>query len=101
MILKKSQSHQDDYNQQILQRVSRSFALTIPCLPPELSGTTSIAYLLCRIVDTIEDEKSLSVPQKQFFSRNLPSSNHVDTLQRCRPVIFYLSEQNASLTLSR
>ncbi len=67
MISVKFQSHKDDYIQQILQRVSRSFALTIPCLPLELSRTTSIGYLLCRIVDTIEDEKSLSFAQKQFF----------------------------------
>ncbi len=63
----KFQSHQDNYKQQILQRVSRSFALTIPCLPPALSHKTSIGYLLCRIADTIEDEKGLSVAQKHSF----------------------------------
>lgn len=61
------QTNQDDYNQQILQRVSRSFALTIPQLPPTLSRTTTIGYLLCRIVDTIEDEKDLSVAEKYSF----------------------------------
>jgi farnesyl-diphosphate farnesyltransferase len=61
------QTHQNDYKQQILQQVSRSFALTIPQLPPVLSRTTTIGYLLCRIVDTIEDEDSLSVDQKHSF----------------------------------
>lgn len=61
------QNHQDNYKQQILQRVSRSFALTIPQLPPVLSRTTTIGYLLCRIVDTIEDEEDLSVAQKHSF----------------------------------
>ncbi|MCK4793872.1 MAG: squalene/phytoene synthase family protein, partial [Desulfobacteraceae bacterium] len=61
------QNKQDNYKQQILQRVSRSFALTIPQLPPVLSRTTTIGYLLCRIVDTIEDEEDLSVAQKHSF----------------------------------
>ena len=55
------------YERQILQRVSRSFALTIPQLPPDLSRTVTNAYLLCRIVDTIEDEESLTIDQKRLF----------------------------------
>ncbi len=58
---------QDNYLQQILERVSRSFALTIPQLPPELIRSTTIGYLLCRIVDTIEDEEGLSIAQKHSF----------------------------------
>lgn len=53
--------------QKMLQGVSRSFALTIPHLPKGLQRTVSIAYLLCRIVDTIEDEEGLSIDQKGSF----------------------------------
>ena len=56
------------YQRQILQDVSRTFALTIPALPPELSRVVSNAYLLCRIADTVEDEVGLSASQKQEFS---------------------------------
>jgi len=55
------------YQQQILQRVSRSFALTIPQLPDALCDTVGNAYLLCRIADTIEDEPSLSYDLKSVF----------------------------------
>ncbi len=51
----------------LLEGVSRTFALTIPQLPAKLYPAVANAYLLCRIVDTIEDEVSLSVEQKAFF----------------------------------
>ena len=38
----------------LLERVSRTFALTIPELPPALCDQVGNAYLLCRIADTIE-----------------------------------------------
>jgi farnesyl-diphosphate farnesyltransferase len=47
------------YQEQILPHVSRTFALTIPQLPPALRIAVTNAYLLCRIADTIEDEPSL------------------------------------------
>lgn len=40
----------------LLERVSRTFALTIPRLPGSLVDVVGNAYLLCRIVDTVEDE---------------------------------------------
>ncbi len=49
----------------LLKGVSRTFALTIPQLPHELRYAVSNAYLLCRIVDTIEDEPALSGDQKK------------------------------------
>jgi 4,4'-diapophytoene synthase len=64
----KSAPSESDRLQQLLQGVSRSFALTIPNLPPQLCQTVTIAYLLCRIVDTIEDEENLPISEKhQFF----------------------------------
>jgi farnesyl-diphosphate farnesyltransferase len=42
-----------------LQDVSRTFALTIPQLPPPLERAVGNGYLLCRIADTIEDDADL------------------------------------------
>jgi farnesyl-diphosphate farnesyltransferase len=50
----------EGYQHQILPHVSRTFALTIPQLPPRLKVAVTNAYLLCRIADTIEDEPALS-----------------------------------------
>lgn len=43
----------------ILLQVSRTFALSIDLLPGNLRAAVRTAYLLCRIVDTIEDEAAL------------------------------------------
>lgn len=51
----------------LLEGVSRTFALTIPQLPADLYTAVANAYLLCRIVDTIEDEVSLDAVQKKYF----------------------------------
>jgi 4,4'-diapophytoene synthase len=55
------------YQRDILAKVSRTFALTIPQLPTRLRGVVTNAYLLCRIADTIEDEPALKVADKQYF----------------------------------
>jgi farnesyl-diphosphate farnesyltransferase len=39
----------------LLQKTSRTFALTIPCLPEPTRAEVGIAYLLFRIIDTFED----------------------------------------------
>ena len=62
-----SQLSDNDFQSLLLEGVSRTFALTIPQLPAKLYSVVANAYLLCRIVDTIEDEVSLSVSQKKHF----------------------------------
>jgi farnesyl-diphosphate farnesyltransferase len=57
----------EELEKKLLQGVSRSFALTIPQLPWGLRRVVTIAYLLCRIADTIEDEENLTLNQKQLF----------------------------------
>ena len=57
----------DAFQDHLLQGVSRTFALTIPQLPPPLAKPVANAYLLCRIVDTIEDEVALNSAQKRRF----------------------------------
>lgn len=47
---------------ELLARVSRTFALTIPALPARLERVVGNAYLLCRISDTIEDAAALDPP---------------------------------------
>jgi len=51
----------DDWNycQQTLPKVSRTFALNISVLEGELHRSVLIAYLFCRIVDTVEDAAKL------------------------------------------
>jgi farnesyl-diphosphate farnesyltransferase len=56
------------FQERILQRVSRTFALTIPVLPPPLARVVGNAYLLCRIADTIEDDKYLPDHRKRLYS---------------------------------
>jgi farnesyl-diphosphate farnesyltransferase len=55
------------YQDYILPGVSRTFALTIPQLPPALRTSVTNAYLLCRIADTIEDEPALSPTASLHF----------------------------------
>ena len=43
----------------ILPKVSRTFTLSIEALPSDLRSAVCVSYLLCRIVDTIEDEAVL------------------------------------------
>lgn len=51
--------------------MSRTFALTIPQLPPALRDVVGDTYLLCRIADTIEDDPELEVTQESRFARGL------------------------------
>ncbi len=57
----------EDYQDQILPSVSRTFALTIPQLPPDLSRSVTNAYLLCRVADTIEDEPQIAPPDTLLY----------------------------------
>ena len=58
-----SNTNDAQYQEHILQGVSRTFALTIPQLPVSLRQVVGNAYLLCRITDTIEDDNALSIEQ--------------------------------------
>lgn len=46
----------DAFCREVLPQVSRTFALNIPVLPAPLDLAVTVAYLLCRIADTLEDE---------------------------------------------
>ncbi len=49
---------------QLLERTSRTFALSIPPLPDDLRRQVTIAYLLFRIADTFEDAAAWTVEQR-------------------------------------
>ena len=60
--------------QDMLPKVSRTFAVCIKLLPQDLEHSVLIAYLLCRIADTLEDSPSLLPPEKTRL---------LDTFSRC------------------
>ncbi len=51
----------DDYKycEWILPKVSRTFALSVDVLTGKLRHSVLVSYLLCRILDTIEDDRNL------------------------------------------
>jgi farnesyl-diphosphate farnesyltransferase len=49
----------------MLPQVSRTFAACIRLLPPPLDHQILVAYLLCRVADTIEDTVDLPVTEKE------------------------------------
>ncbi|MGD9899199.1 MAG: phytoene/squalene synthase family protein [Calditrichaceae bacterium] len=53
------------YCLEMLPKVSRTFAPTIKMLPAGLNVPVTVAYLLCRIADTVEDNEDLSIEQKK------------------------------------
>lgn len=56
----------------LLPKVSRSFALAIAALPEPARSYICVAYLLCRMVDTIEDHPTLA-----------GKDQHYDIFDRC------------------
>ncbi len=58
------------YCKAILPQVSRTFALSIEALPEPLRRAIRTAYLLCRVVDTVEDEPDLGEAERlDLFER--------------------------------
>jgi farnesyl-diphosphate farnesyltransferase len=62
----------------MLPRVSRTFALCIRFLPPDIRTPVLLSYLLCRIADTIEDSTDLPLARKRElltrFAEQLPTA---------------------------
>ena len=68
-----------DFCRAMLPRVSRTFALCIRLLPPGLAHPVMVAYLLCRIADTIEDSAVLEVGEKRDLLHRFASTVGTDT----------------------
>lgn len=52
------------FARQWLKRVSRTFALNIRVLPGPLENAVRLAYLFCRIADTVEDDRALPASER-------------------------------------
>jgi farnesyl-diphosphate farnesyltransferase len=83
------------YQDRILPHVSRTFALTIPQLPPALRSAVTSAYLLCRIADTIEDEPALSAAETLSFLQRFKAavSGSADSAPLARDLEVRLTER--------
>jgi phytoene/squalene synthetase len=68
-------SARSDFYQSHLDRVSRSFAFCIRQLPDPLRDWVALSYLLCRVVDTIEDsawtDRTAQIEAFQRFDASL------------------------------
>ncbi len=53
------------YCREALPKVSRTFAPTIRLLPKGLNLQVTVAYLLCRVADTVEDSPQITIEQKK------------------------------------
>ncbi len=54
----------------VLEKVSRTFAVNIQVLPQPLKHSVLLAYLFCRIADTLEDDPFLEPERKIFLLNN-------------------------------
>lgn len=60
------------YCREMLQAVSRTFSIPIGMLRPSLGRGVTCGYLLCRIIDTVEDHPGLGAAEKErLFARFL------------------------------
>jgi farnesyl-diphosphate farnesyltransferase len=55
------------YSEFMLEKVSRTFALNIQVLPNSLRKAILLAYLFCRIADTVEDDPLLTTAEKKIL----------------------------------
>jgi farnesyl-diphosphate farnesyltransferase len=86
------------FQMRMLDGVSRTFALTIPQLPARLAQVVANAYLLCRIVDTIEDEPGMSPSLKGALCAQFVAAlgGAKTTQQFTRQLMPLLSTSNAA-----
>lgn len=70
----------------LVPQLSRTFALTIPKLPPDLRSTVGTAYLLCRAADTIEDsqipDRDRKIAQLDMFLAGVEETDSWDEVSR-------------------
>ena len=83
------------YQTDILEDVSRTFALTIPQLPGRLRDAVGNAYLICRIADTIEDEPTLTATEKTGFSERF-----INVISGKEDVVGFAGELSGRLSAS-
>ena len=89
------------YFEHWLGLVSRSFALCIPQLDPPFRDRVALAYLLFRVLDTIEDTRftELGTQQRQFerlraFLHAMPAPRDVDAFVAAFPAHLTVAERS-------
>ena len=83
------------WSQNHLNKVSRTFALSLKELPSVHEKQMTVAYLLCRVPDTIEDTDKISPPEKQnlladyteIFSANVTPTEFIQNVKQTVPNI--------------
>jgi farnesyl-diphosphate farnesyltransferase len=88
-----------EYAEEMLDKVSRTFALNIRILRKTLRRPVLLAYLYMRIADTIEDSPELTAEKKaellSMFSRALNLGGEaIDEFQRSLPEAWQSSEKS-------
>jgi len=78
----------------LLPKVSRTFALSIGALPAALREAVRVSYLLCRIVDSIEDEAKVSAEER---NRLFDSFDHLISDDLASPESFEILSTRADL----
>lgn len=88
------------FYQHWLDEVSRSFALCIPQLDPPFRDQVALAYLLFRVLDTVEDApfEDRATQQRQFarlraFLRAMPPAAEVDAFVAAFPDLLHVGER--------
>ena len=71
-----------EFCREILPAVSRTFSISIRLLPGELGAAIRCAYLICRIADTIEDERTFSAEEKAELFDSLAACFAADARTR-------------------
>lgn len=90
------------YCRKMLQAVSRTFSIPIGMLRPSLEDVVTCAYLLCRIVDTLEDHASLSGGEKdRLFRRFLEVLEEGAPAERFTDAMARVPGDGPELTLAR
>jgi farnesyl-diphosphate farnesyltransferase len=72
-----------------LGNVSRTFALSIRGLPRPLEDAVRAAYLLCRIVDTIEDDRRLPPPTRARLFAAFDDALASAASERSEPAVIF------------
>src|SRR5947209_10486638 len=87
---------------EILPAVSRTFSISIRLLPGELGAAVRCAYLICRIADTIEDERTLAAESKaRLFDALSACFDDARVLREVTPAADRLSGCDADARLVR
>jgi len=92
-VLRRDTEVADEFCRVWLGLVSRTFALNIRVLPAPLEEAVRLAYLFCRIADTVEDDRAMEPSMRQglleqfvrCFQPNGPDEAEIEIFQASLP----------------